>query len=299
MHPILSFCYLTKCMNALITGGAGFIGSHLADQLIKEGHEVMIWDNLSTGKRENINPAARFLGIDLSQRNLQFFIDHQFDTIFHLAALPRIQPSFSDPVLTHQSNVNSMVYVLEHARNFGSKVVFAGTSSIYHHPYANPYTFTKAVCEQYCEVYNQLYQVPVAIARFFNVVGKRQLSEGAYATVIGIFERQKKAGEPLTITGTGEKRRDFTIVQDIVSGLIAMSKEKWNAEVFNLGTGTNYSINEVAAMFNHPTTYIPDRPGEAQETLADIAFTKEKLGWEPKYNLPDYIADLDRLRRSK
>ena len=273
----------------LVTGGAGFIGSHLVDRLVKSGHEVLVWDNLSTGKAENVNPLAHLVRLDVSKRNLQFFIDRGFDTVFHLAALPRIQPSFDSPVETHQSNVDSMVYALEHARQFGCKVIFAGSSSIYHDQYANPYTFTKVLCEQYCEMYNKIYKVPVAIARFFNVYGPRQIEEGAYATVVGVFEKQKRKNVPLTITGTGEKRRDFTHVNDIVSGLVAMSKDRWNAEVFNLGSGRNHSINELAAMFNHPTTYIPNRPGEATDTLADIAYSMEKLGWEPKHQLEEYV----------
>jgi nucleoside-diphosphate-sugar epimerase len=273
----------------LITGGAGFIGSNLADHLIKAGNQVVVWDDLSTGLDKNLNPAAHFIRFDVSRRNLLFFIDHGFDTIFHLAARPRIQPSFDNPVETHQINIDSMVYVLEHARQYGCKVVFAGSSSVYHDPYANPYTFTKVVCEQYCEMYNKLYGVPVAIARFFNVYGPRQIEEGAYSTVVGIFEKQKRNNETLTITGTGEQRRDFTHVADIADGLTLMAQQKWNAEVFNLGSGCNYSINELASMFNQPTTYLPARPGEAWTTLADIAFSQEALGWTPRHSLPDYV----------
>lgn len=273
----------------LITGGAGFIGSNLADHLVNDGHEVVIWDDLSTGREVHVNPKAKFVRLDVSKRNLQFFIDHEFDTIFHLAARPRIQPSFSTPVETHQINVDSMVFVLEHARQYGCKVVFAGSSSVYHDPYANPYTFTKVLCEQYCEMYNKIYGVPVAIARFFNCYGPRQIEAGAYSTVVGIFERQKRNNEILTITGTGEQRRDFTHVSDIVSGLALMAKDKWNADVFNLGSSSNHSINELAAMFSQPTTYLPARPGEAWETLADISYARSTLGWEPRHNLPDYV----------
>jgi UDP-glucose 4-epimerase len=163
---------------------------------------------------------------------------------------------------------------------------------VYHDKFANPYSFTKQLAEDYGTLYNRVYGVPVAIARFFNVYGPRQLEEGAYATVVGIFERQKRNGENLTVTGDGEKRRDFTHVDDIVSGLIAMSEEDWNAEIFNLGTGTNHSINEVAKMFDHPIEYIPARPGEAQTTLADIHNSKAMLGWRPKKSLKEYVDDL-------
>ena len=277
-------------MNYLVTGGAGFIGSHLVDRLIDEGHKVFCLDNFVTGKLENLNSKAEFIFYKVEDLVADGgWGATNFDAIFHCAALARIQPSFDYPVKTHEANVNGTLAVLEFARQKKIKVIYAGTSSMYHCPYANPYTFTKGVGEQYCTLYNKVFDVPVAIGRFFNVYGPRQLEEGAYATVIGIFEKQWREGRPLTITGDGEKRRDFTHVSDIVSGLVAMSKDEWNCDIFNLGTGRNHSINELAALFKHETTYIPERPGEAQTTLADISFTQEKLGWAPQVSLEDYI----------
>ena len=276
-------------MEYLVTGGAGFIGSNLVDALVAQGHEVTVWDSLTTGKRTNVNEKAKFHEIDVTRVHPEYHTEIKYDAIFHLAAEARIQPSFIYPMRAHDSNVTGTARILEIARNIRAKVVLAGTSSLYHDPYANPYTFTKGLSEQYCRLYNQVYNVSVAICRFFNVYGPRQLDEGAYATVIGIFDRQKREGRPLTITGTGEQRRDFTHVDDIVAGLISAARDRWNGEVFNFGTGRNHSINELAAMYNHPTVYVEARPGEAKTTLADIEFSKAALGFEPKRRLEDYF----------
>jgi UDP-glucose 4-epimerase len=285
-------------MTILVTGGAGFIGSNLVDKLVAMGEDVTVFDSYSTGKRENENPEARYYKKDVADLTPDltgsFRIIGGFKTIFHLAAEARIQPSFEKPFETHRSNVTGTVRVLELARKYGSRVIYAGSSSVYHDPYANPYSFTKFKAEEYCELYNKVYDVPVAIARFFNVYGPRQLTEGAYATVIGIFERQKAAGEPLTITGDGEQRRDFTHVFDIVDGLIAMSVGDRQGDIFNLGTGVNHSINELADLFKHEggLKYIPERRGEARTTLADIKKSQDLLGWNPKNTLEDYVAEM-------
>lgn len=271
-------------MKYLVTGGSGFIGSHLVDKLVRQGHKVVIWDNYSTGKKKNENPKALYYNIDVAGISPDFH-NIKYEAIFHLAGEARIQPSFKNPALTHDSNVTGTLKILEVAKRHCTKVIYAGSSSVYHDQYANPYSFTKMKAEEYCTLYNKVYEVPVAIARFFNVYGPRQLEEGAYATVIGIFERQRREKVPLTITGDGEQRRDFTHVEDIVDGLIAMSKDEWRANIFNLGTGTNHSINELAAMFQCPVKHIPSRPGEAQDTLADISFSMSHLNWKPKHSL--------------
>lgn len=285
-------------MSILVTGGAGFIGSNLVDKLVSMGEDVTVFDSYSTGKTENENPQAHYFKKDVADlttdlTGISETLIGGFKTIFHLAAEARIQPSFHKPLETHRSNVTGTARVLELARKYGSRIIYAGSSSVYHDPYANPYSFTKFKAEEYCTLYNKVYDVPVAIARFFNVYGPRQLTEGAYATVIGIFERQKAAVEPLTITGDGEQRRDFTHVSDIVDGLIAMSTKDWNSDIFNLGTGTNYSINELAGLFKHATKYIPKRRGEARTTLADIKISQDLLGWSPKHTLEDYVNGLD------
>lgn len=279
-------------MKYVVSGGAGFIGSNLVDKLIELGHQVLVWDNLSLGKEENIHDKAEFAEVDIRDLHFDKIEDYEdADAIFHLAALPRIQPSFKYPNKTFDINVRGTINVLSIAKKYGIKVIYAGSSSFYHDPYVNPYSFTKWQGEECCKMYNVVYGVPVAIARFFNVYGPRQITEGEYATVIGIFENQKKNNKNLTVTGDGNKRRDFTHVQDIVSGLIAMSKDKWNGEVFNLGSGINYSINELANMFESKIEYIPERPGEAQTTLADITFSREKLNWNPQYSLEKYVKE--------
>lgn len=276
-------------MKCLVTGGAGFIGSHLVDRLLDRGEEVTVWDNLSTGNY--INNESTFLKHDVS-KPLPDECDSQFDVIFHLAARARIQPSFKTPIVYVESNVLGSARILEIARKNNSKVVYAGTSSLYHDPYANPYTFTKWLGEEFCQVYNKIYGVSVALCRFFNVYGPRHLTEGEYATVVGIFEGQRLNKKPLTITGTGEQRRDFTHVNDIVSGLIAASVDTWDCEVFNFGRGENHSINEVADMFGpQEVKYVPKRPGEATITLADTTNSRQKLNWKASINLKDYVHD--------
>jgi UDP-glucose 4-epimerase len=211
-----------------------------------------------------------------------------FDLIFHLAALARIQPSFEDPISYFKSNVLGTVSICELARRCGAKIVYAASSSAYGGPKLNPYAFTKYTGEETLKMYSEIYGISTVCARFFNVYGDRQPTTGTYATIIGIFERQYSNAESLTITGDGEQRRDFTHVYDICDGLICLSKDIHTGEVYNLGTGTNYSINEIAAMFSDNTTYIPARPGEARTTLADISAT-QKFGYQPKQNITNYI----------
>lgn len=281
----------------LVTGGAGFIGSNLVDKLIEQDHEVVVWDNLSTGRKTNINGKAQFYHTNISSLIDPYShsglvidrVDATFDAIFHLAGEARIQPSFEDPCLCHSSNVTGTSKILNFALHTKTPVIYAGSSSVYHDKYANPYTFTKHVAEEYCLLYEKVYGLPVAIARFFNVYGPRHLQEGAYATVIGIFERQKSENQPLTVTGNGEQRRDFTHVDDICNGLIAIVKDEVYGNLYDFGTGRNYSINDVATMFNQDIEYIPSRKGEARSTLADIGFTTSVLDWKPHKNLDDYV----------
>lgn len=274
-------------MRYFITGAAGFIGSHLADRLIEDGHEVLGMDDMTTGEEANVNPK-----VDLWKMSAEYALapeNEDFDTVFHLAAMSRIQPSLEDPLGTFEANIDGTLGALEHALRFRSKFVYAGSSCSYGDIHSSPYAVTKHMGEDMSKMYNNVYDVPVAIARFFNVYGPRQIEEGDSATLIGIFERQKREGLPLTIVGDGEQRRDFIHVDDVVSGLIAMSERPWNGEVFNLGTGINHSVNEVAQMFGCMTEHIPVRIGEERETLADPSFAMEMLNWSPTVKLEDYV----------
>ena len=285
-------------MRYLVTGGAGFIGSHLCDTLLAQEHEVTAIDDMSTGQWANIQDALQHPKFHFVQNNVLDFWDKNrslsFDCIFHLAAMARIQPSFDDPGYTFRNNAYGTSCMLDYARRIDARFVYSGSSTFYFDPFANPYAFSKWIGEEACRMYYTVYDVPVGIARFFNVYGKRQIEKGPYSTVIGIFERQYRNHEPLTITGTGEQRRDFTAVEDIVSGLIAIENHlaagNKELEVFALGTGRNYSINEIADLFGSgDVKYLPRRPGEAEITLADIARTKEVLGWEPQHRIEDYV----------
>jgi len=275
----------------LVTGGLGFIGSNLVDLLMSSGeYEVTVIDSLvSESSNESYkHPGVTYWHEDIRNIN-ETKHDHDFNIIFHLAALARIQPSFKAPLETISADTYGTATICEFARTCGAKVVYAGSSSFYAGPHLNPYAFAKWQGEEICALYAKCFGIKTAIARFFNVYGPRQPKSGDYATVVGIFERQYTEGVPLTITGTGEQRRDFTHVLDICSGLIAISKGSWAADVFDLGTSSNNSINELAAMFGTEVEYIPDRPGEADITLADIAKTIELTGWQPRQRLQEYV----------
>lgn len=281
-------------MKAMVTGGNGFIGSNLTDMLVNQGYEVLVIDDLSSGKVENQNKQARYMYMDVYKalKMLEEKGPFEADVIFHLAAMPRIQPSFKDPVGTFDNNALRTMIVCEYAKKYNSRVVYAGSSTYYGGTSLNPYAFSKWVGEEICKFYGDLHGMNTSIARFFNVYGPRHLVEGPYSTVVGIFEKQYREGMDLTVTGNGEQRRDFTHVYDICSGLIKISKCENKGTVYNLGTGTNYSINELAHMFEDSRVqYIPKRPGEAKETRADISFTTEKTGWQPELKLEDYIKE--------
>lgn len=273
-------------MKILVTGGAGFIGSNLVENLIENGHEVDVWDNLSSGSI--IHPKCNFSQIDICNPEI-LNNNSKYEIIFHLAADSRVQTSIENPLKAVNSNILGTVNILELARFHKSRVVYAGSSTA-ENQYNSPYSFTKWSGEECCKLYNKLFGINLAIARFFNVYGPNHSVSGAYANVIGIFERQRKNNENLTITGNGMQKRDFIHVYDVVSGLIKMAEKNWNGEIFNLGTGKNYTILSLAAFFNSSGIKFIDRPkGEDEETLADISFSKNNLNWEPKIDVKDYI----------
>ena len=205
-------------MRVLVTGGAGFVGTNLIKRLLKDGREVTSIDNYSTGKRENEQEGCIYLDVDLSQQ-LKFEVE-QPDIIFHMAAIARIQPSFKNPIQSFENNTTATLNLLEWARESNCPVIFAGSSSSNGDKLANPYTLSKSQAEQLVELYNKIYELPTTICRFYNVYGPHQLTEGDYCTLIGIFERLKKEDDIFTVTGTGEQRRDFTHVDDIVDALV-------------------------------------------------------------------------------
>ncbi len=275
----------------LVTGGAGFIGTNLIKRLIKEGHKVISFDNYSTGLKNNEQDGCKYIDIDLSVVKDYNFLKQKPDAIFHLAALARIEPSFEFPRQTFEDNVNTTLNILDYARKNNVKVVYAGSSSYHGGVYENPYTYTKWQGEELCKLYSTIFNLNTTICRFYNVYGPYQIIEGTYSAIVGIFQRQYLKNEALTITGDGEQRRDFTHVDDIVAGLIKASGYKSNAEIFELGTGKNYSINELAKMFgeDYPVQYIPEREGEMRTTLCDFSKAKEKINYRPTVSLDRYM----------
>ena len=278
-------------MRMLVTGGAGFVGVNLIKRLLKDGHEVVSVDNYSTGKRENHQEGCQYHDFDLSYGFKYKVFDDEYDVIFHIAALARIQPSLKNPYKSIFNNFVSSLNVFEYARRNNIKVVYAGSSTFHHGLYSSPYAWSKYSGEELCKLYSSVYDLSTAICRFYNVYGPYQLEDGDYSTVLGIFEKQYREGKPLTITADGEQRRDFTYIDDIVDGLVKCSEHNFKAEFFELGKGVNYSINEIADMFgkDYPREYISARKGEYDVTLADYSKAKLKLGWEPKGEINSYI----------
>lgn len=289
----------------VVTGGAGFIGSNMADRLITEGKEVIIIDNLSTGRLENINDKAEFHEIDLADVDVDVLtkLFKDVDVVFHFAALARVQPSIEDPLTFNNVNVNSTLKILMAAHKAGVKrVVYSASSSAYGNTETlptpesettnplSPYGLQKLIGEQYCKMFSEVYGLDTVSLRYFNVYGERMLLEGAYCLVMGIFAKQMLNNQPLTITNDGNQRRDFTYVQDVVDAnwLAAIHPDKLNGEVFNIGNGNNYSVNEVADMMGGEKVYGFPRI-EPFETLADNSKAKNMLGWNPKGDLPTWI----------
>ncbi len=291
-------------MNFLITGGCGFVGSNLTRLLLGEGHRVTVIDNLSSDAHDQFYYES---GAEYYEHNItdyvmcsEVFERVNLDVVVHLAAEARIQNCIEDPTLCMETNVLGTQTVLQLARRYGAKrMVFMSTSAVYGlkaNPVQretdptdclNPYSLSKYFGEQLCQMYSRDYGLDTVCFRGFNIWGPRQPKRGSYAPVMGVFTRQQEEGVPLTIVGDGEQRRDFVHVEDVCRGLIAgaESLEKQRGEVYNLGTGKNYSVNEIAEMIGGERSHLPPRQGEARSTLADISKIQEKLGWTPKHSL--------------
>ena len=282
-------------MKILVTGGLGFVGSNLVDKLAKMyGPEMIhVIDNLSSesSSKDYMHVGVKYFIEDIRNIDNKWAI-RGYNIIFHLAGLARIQPSFENPVEYVDVNCGGTAKVMELARILDAKLIYSSSSSINNGEYKTPYTFSKWAGEEVAKTFSHCYGLKSAICRFYNVYGPREPMTGNYATVIRKFQRQYINGEPLTIVGDGNQRRDFTHVDDITSGLIKVSEMSFikPAELHHLGSGVNYSINELANMFTgHPKKYISLRRGEGEVTLADYNKTFKRLGWKSKNNLEDYI----------
>ena len=281
---------MKKDAKILVTGGLGFIGSNLVDTLLKEGYfNITVVDNLSsescsmTYRQEGV----RYLILD-TRCIFQQAMTFDYDVIFHLAAMARIQPSFSNPYKTLDNNILGTAAICEFAVKCNAKLVYAGSSSAYAGPEESPYAFSKWTGEELITMYKNVYNLNYTIARFFNVYGPRQPLQGEFAPVIGKFMYQYKKGESLTVVGNGRQRRDFTHVDDICDGLIKMT-DRTICGLYNLGTGINYSLNDIALAFKDDIDYVPERLREAMCTLADISETERIFNWVPKINVLNYI----------
>jgi nucleoside-diphosphate-sugar epimerase len=290
---------------AIVTGGAGFIGSNLVDKLINMGVEVHIIDDLSTGFEKNINPKAIFHKIDISTLNpdLAWYEFKDTDVVFHLAALARVQPSIEDPIPFDKVNIGGTLRMLKLAHNLGvARFVYSASSSAYGNATKfptpeehstnplSPYGLQKYVGEQYCKMFSQVYGLDTVSLRYFNVYGERMSLEGAYKLAIPIFANQMLEGKPLTINNDGEQRRDFTYIEDVVNAniLAATNPEDLKGEVFNIGNGDNYSVNELADMLGGKKSY-GNKVIEPFQTLADNSKADLILNWKPKGSLPTWI----------
>ena len=290
---------------AIITGGAGFIGSNLVDKLIDMGVEVHIIDDLSTGFEKNINPKAIFHKIDISTLNpdLAWYEFKDTDVVFHLAALARVQPSIEDPIPFDKVNIGGTLRMLKLAHNLKVKrFVYSASSSCYGNATKfptpeehstnplSPYGLQKYVGEQYCKMFSEVYGLDTVSLRYFNVYGERMSLEGAYKLAIPIFAKQMLDGKPLTINNDGKQRRDFTYVGDVVNAniLTAIHPEDLKGEAFNIGNGDNYSVNELADMLGGEKSY-GNKVIEPFQTLADNSKALLMLDWDPKGNLKEWI----------
>lgn len=275
-------------MRILVTGGAGFIGTNLIKKLIKQGYDITSVDNYSTGLSSNHQPGVKYVDFDIRDIN-----DYSgwipFDVVFHLAAIARIQPSFDDPYNYFTTNANATFKLAKYCSDNDIPLIYAGSSSHHSGKFKNPYTFSKDIGEEIIKLYQTHFNLNASIARFYNVYGPHQLTEGGYTTLIGAWEKLIEQNQPLVIYGTGYKRRDFTHVDDIVDALILiLAKQAWG-HIFELGRGKNYSVNEIASMFGKSVIHKEDKPGEAESTLCDNKLAKKILGWNPKLNIKDYI----------
>ena len=295
----------------LVTGCAGFIGSHLSEALIKKGYKVIGVDNLSNGKLTNIqlfkkNKNFKFLRCDVGDKEKLSEILSHVDIVYHLAALADIVPSIKNPDVYFNSNVNSTFNLIRSCEKKKiKKIIYAASSSCYGIPKKYPtsescpvlpqypYALTKRLGEQIIFHFGELYKIPVVSLRLFNVYGPRARTSGTYGAVFGVFLAQKLANKPFTVVGDGKQTRDFTFVEDVVSAFIEMLDDRINNEIFNVGSGQTYSINSLIKLLGkNKIVKIPKRPGEPDCTFADISKILKKTKWKPKISFKDGVNKL-------
>jgi UDP-glucose 4-epimerase len=294
----------------VVTGGAGFIGSHLTERLLGDGHRVRVIDNLHTGRLSNLAGLQGESRLDVVEAGVEDFDRMQTvakgaDWVFHLAARADIVPSIQHPVDYHQANVQGTISVLEAVRAANvQRFIYAASSSCYGIPdvYPTPetaptkpqypYALTKYVGEQYVLHWHQVYGLPALSMRFFNVFGPRHRTTGAYGAAFGVFLAQKLAGKPYTIVGDGEQSRDFTYVTDIADALVTAAASSESGKVYNVGSGGTYSVNSLIDLLGGERIYIPKRPGEPDCTFADIGKITRELGWQPKVKFADGVGEM-------
>ncbi len=292
-------------MISIVTGGAGFIGSNLVDELVKLNHKVIVIDNFSTGKIDNIIHLKNQIEIvdsDIGQKGdwQKYFKDAKY--VYHLAALADIVPSIQNPSSYYHSNVTGTLNVLEACRTGDiKKLIYSASSSCYGIPNTYPtketedlrpeypYALTKKLGEDLVLHWSKVYKVPVISLRFFNVYGLRARTSGTYGAVFGVFLSQKIAGKPFTIVGDGTQTRDFTFVSDVCNAIIAAANSDIENKIFNIGSGKTVSINYIADLLKGEKIYIPKRPGEPESTFADISKIQKYLNWEPKIKIEDGV----------
>lgn len=295
-------------MKAVVTGGAGFIGSHIVQRLLQDGHEVSVIDNLSATCHEQFYffDGAKYFELCINDHRTRKVYEGA-DYVFHLAAEARIQPSFENPDLTIDTNINGTTRVLSHAKENGVKrVIFSSTSSSYGlinkcplqedmpTDCNTPYSISKVAGESFCKLYSKVYGLETVVLRYFNVYGERQPTKGQYAPIIGLFQKQLSENKPMTVVGDGMQSRDFTYISDVVDANISAMNPymKFNGDIFNIGTGRNYTILELVSIIGgegYPYTILNERKGEARHTQADISRAEHFLLWKPKVKLEDWI----------
>ncbi|HJW88903.1 MAG TPA: SDR family oxidoreductase [Dehalococcoidia bacterium] len=294
-------------MRALVTGGAGFIGSHLAERLLAEGHQVAVLDNLAAGRLKNLSHLGDRKGLSVHRADVQDLdsirpLFEGVDWVFHLAALADIVPSIVSPLAYHRANVGGTASVLEASR--GAKVrrfIYAASSSCYGLPKIfptpetaeiqpqYPYALTKYIGEQYVLHWGRVYGLPVLSLRLFNVYGPRSRTSGAYGAVFGVFLAQKLHGEPFTVVGDGTQSRDFTFVSDVVEAMVMAARSDLRQEVLNVGSGQTSSVNRLVELLGGQVVHVPKRPGEPDRTHADISKIQRLLGWQPRVSFENGV----------